>query len=315
MLGVAMLFAFGSRPDSLAAVTVVPVFVWFLVGVVLSLLSGGVGGRGLLVAGLSVWFLLLVLYSPELRSLFRLPIRNDAQWQAAKEQGNALRVVTLNCLVGTRGAAEEALSQEADIVMLQEIPPPRDLLSMGKRSMKNPWDVVWGNDVAILFRGELVEQRAIEGTHGVGALIRLPNGRQVLAVTFRLRSAVFNANLLLPSVWKQHTANRKARREEIRSVAQFVLSFPREVPVVLGGDFNAPVGDPVFQEMPSELQDAFEAAGSGWGNTIFNSFPLHRIDRIFASTHFVCVDARTLKTANSDHRMVVADLILEERKK
>lgn len=314
-LGVALLFAYSSRPDSLAAVTIQPVLAWFVVGVILSLIGGRVGGTRLLAAGLSVWLLFVVLYAPELRSLFRLPIGNDAEWQAAKEQGNALRVVTLNCFVGTRRAVEEALSQGADIVMLQEIPPPRELLSMGKQRMTMPWDIVWGNDVAILFRGELVEQQAVDGTHGVGALIRLPNGRLVLAVTCRLRSAVFNANLLLPSIWKKHTANRKARREEVRAVARFVSSFPRDVPVVLGGDFNAPVGDPVFREMPSDLRDAFEEAGSGWGNTIFNAFPMHRIDRIFASSQFVCMSARALKTEGSDHRMVIADLILQESKK
>lgn len=312
-LAVAMLFAFSSRPDSLAAVTVLPVFVWFLFGVVLSLLAGRAGGGRLLAAGLSAWLLFFVLYAPELRSLVRFPIHNDAEWEAAKEDGSALRIVTLNCLVGERGAVEEALSQGADIVMVQEIPPPRDLLAMGDRSMRKPWDIVWGNDVAILFRGELVEQRAIEGTHGVGALIRLPSGKRLLAVTFRLRSAVFNANLLLPSVWRKHTANRQARRNELRAVAQFVSSFPRDVPVVLGGDFNAPVGDPVFEEMPEELRDAFEEAGSGWGNTIFNSFPIHRIDRIFASPHFECIRARALKTEHSDHRLVSADLVLREK--
>ncbi|MER3461773.1 MAG: hypothetical protein C4342_01765, partial [Armatimonadota bacterium] len=312
-LGVAMLFAFSSRPDSLAAVTVVPVWVWFLFGVVLSLLSGRAGGGKLLAAGMSAWLLFFVLYAPELRSLLRFPIHNDAEWQAAKKEGSAVRVVTLNCFVGTRGAVEEALSQDAEIVMVQEIPPPRELLAMCKRQQKQPWDVVWGNDVAILFRGELLEQRAIEGTHGVGALIRLPSGERLLTVTFRLQSAVFNANLFLPSVWQRHTANRHSRRKELRAVAKFVLSFPRDVPVVLGGDFNAPVGDPIFEEMPKELRDAFEEAGSGWGNTIFNSFPIHRIDRVFVSSHFKCIRVRALKTEHSDHRLVSADLVLEEK--
>lgn len=315
LLAMAMLFAFSSRPDSLAAVTVVPAWVWFLFGMLLSVVAARVGGGRLLAVGLSLWLLFLVLYAQELRTLLRFPVRNQVEWEAAKEGGSTVRVVTLNCLVGTRSAVEEALSQGADIVMVQEIPSPRELLKLGGKYFARPWDVVWGNDVAILFRGEMIEQHAIEGTHGVGTIIQLPSGKEILAVTFRLRSAVFNANLLLPSVWYQHRANRQARRKELRAVAQFVSSFPRDLPIVLGGDFNAPVGDPVFEELPDDLADAFEEAGSGWGNTIFNSFPIHRIDRIFFSPHLKCVQARTVKTKHSDHRLVSADLVLHGRGK
>lgn len=313
-VGVALLFAFSARPDTLAAVTVVPVWAWFLFGALLSVVAGRAGGGRLLAAGLSVWLLFLVLYAPEVRSLLRFPVDSEAEWEAAKEEAAAVRVVTLNCWVGNRGALAEALSQGADVVMVQEIPPPRELLAARDQRMSEPRDVVWGNDVAILFRGELVEQRAIEGTHGVGALIRLPSGKEILAVTFRLRSAVFNANLLLPSVWTKHTANRRARRQELRAVVQFVSSYPRDLPVVLAGDFNAPVGDPVFEEIPTEFRDAFDEAGSGWGNTIFNSFPIHRIDRILFSPHFECIRTRTVKTKHSDHRLVSADLVLKKAK-
>lgn len=304
-------YAFASRPDPLAAATAWPIWTWSLLGLTLALAGGRSLGRRVLATSAALWVLLFLLYAPELRTLFRFGTSGDPAWQAAREEARALRVVTLNCLVGTKAALAEALDQKPDVVLVQEDPKPAEMLELARKEFGADGDVVWGNDVAIIFRGERMEQGAIPGTHSVWASVRLPGGKEVLLVTFRLRSAVFDANLLLPSVWQEHAANRKRREQEFEPIVQFLSRLPRNLPVIVGGDFNAPVGEPLFRSMPEGFVDAFEVAGVGWGNTIFNDYPIHRIDRIFVAN---CrpVFAKAIRTQNSDHRMVLAELILGE---
>ncbi|GIV02649.1 MAG: hypothetical protein KatS3mg015_1479 [Fimbriimonadales bacterium] len=306
-----VIYAYSSRPDALAAMTAWPLWSWCLLGIAFAALGGRSLGHRVLAVELALWLLTFLLYAPELRTLFRFSTPNDPAWQAAREEGRGLRVVTLNCLVGTKAALAEALSHDPDVVLIQEDPKPREMIELMKRKYGDAGDVVWGNDVAIVFRGKLLEQGTIGDTHSVWARVHLSGGREVMLITFRLRSAVFDANLLFPSVWQRHAANRKRRQLEFEPIAQFLSSLPRNLPVIAGGDFNAPVGEPVFRAIPKGFVDAFEAAGVGWGNTIFNDYPIHRIDRIFVAN---CrpVYAKAIRTETSDHRMVLADLIVGE---
>ena len=78
----------------------------------------------------------------------------------------------------------------------------------------------------------------------------------------------------------------------------------------MGGDFNAPAGDAIFELLYPNLRDAFGEAGVGWGNTITNDYPFLRIDQVWVSHHFQVQRVISRKTAFSDHRMVICDLQL-----
>ena len=82
------------------------------------------------------------------------------------------------------------------------------------------------------------------------------------------------------------------------------------MPVICGGDFNAMQGDPVAATMAPRLRDSFAEAGKGWGNTIVNDMPGLRIDQIWVSAQFKATTLFAHKTVDSDHRMVICDLIL-----
>ncbi|MGK0187875.1 MAG: endonuclease/exonuclease/phosphatase (EEP) superfamily protein YafD, partial [Verrucomicrobiales bacterium] len=77
-----------------------------------------------------------------------------------------------------------------------------------------------------------------------------------------------------------------------------------------GGDFNSPAGDRVYFSLRGNFTDSFYAVGTGWGNTVMNRYPVHRIDQIWASSDaLVPVRSRAVPTEHSDHRMVVSDYV------
>jgi endonuclease/exonuclease/phosphatase (EEP) superfamily protein YafD len=114
-------------------------------------------------------------------------------------------------------------------------------------------------------------------------------------------------DLWTPTAWRASTANRQLRRAQLEAALQRDSS-QQNLPEILGGDFNAPVSDSVFQLL-SGFQDAHVEAGRGWGNTAVNSLPIARPDRIWLR-QIDAVSVRAKATRYSDHRLVVADLVI-----
>jgi vancomycin resistance protein VanJ len=92
--------------------------------------------------------------------------------------------------------------------------------------------------------------------------------------------------------------------------AREVENIPADVPIILGGDFNLPAGDKLFRILPPRIRDTFRTAGHGWGDTLANDIPFVRIDQIWCDGHFRPISTRAQKTVNSDHRMVICDLLI-----
>ena len=79
---------------------------------------------------------------------------------------------------------------------------------------------------------------------------------------------------------------------------------------MIGGDFNAPGGDQIYQTMAPRFRDSWAVAGRGWGKTSLNEYPIHRIDQIWITDDFKPVNVTARKSEGSDHRMVICDLWL-----
>ena len=75
-------------------------------------------------------------------------------------------------------------------------------------------------------------------------------------------------------------------------------------------DFNSSYQSNLYEVIPEKFTNAFDEAGKGVGNTFTIYFPVIRIDHIYPSNHFSIIDSRSVKTKNSDHRMVICDLII-----
>ena len=95
----------------------------------------------------------------------------------------------------------------------------------------------------------------------------------------------------------------------MQAVLESIGKIPVGYPVIVGGDFNAPAGDPAIGLLSPRFKDSFRSAGVGWGDTIVNTMPIHRIDQVWVSDAFKPMRVEAVKSINSDHRKVVCDLV------
>ncbi|BCW98817.1 MAG: hypothetical protein KatS3mg024_1644 [Armatimonadota bacterium] len=295
-------FAFAARPFGLAAVTVLPVWFWWLIGLGLVAAAWQAVGRAALPL-FALWMVYLVAFAEEPRSLGRTLL-------PAPRPEKLIRVVSLNCAVANHDAAAEALLSNPDVVLYQESPGPRGLQEVSRllfgRSIVRVGE--FGN--AILARGSMVDSKqplAVRSTL-TRARVRLEAGPEVELVSLRLTPAETRLDYWNPVCWLEHSRNRRARDAEMAAVAAYLSTVPPDVPVILGGDFNVPQGDGIFRRLRPRLRDAFREGGRGWGNTFLNSFPILRIDQVWTSAHFRAISVRAKMTAHSDHRMVICEL-------
>ena len=113
------------------------------------------------------------------------------------------------------------------------------------------------------------------------------------------------------SEWQQ---NFQGRLAQSRALASDLARLPR--PLVVAGDLNAPEKSVVIQTLlATGLRDAFSAAGRGhgftYGHTMRAGLSFLRIDHILASTDIGVADSFVGGSEASDHRPVVADLVLQ----
>lgn len=110
---------------------------------------------------------------------------------------------------------------------------------------------------------------------------------------------------------KKRNANDRARLREARRV--LASTIKTKGPVVIMGDFNDDTGSPPYRLFASHFQDACDKAGGWWDKTWPATFPVTRIDYIWASPKIRIKRCRALFSGASDHRPVVADVLLPAR--
>jgi len=110
--------------------------------------------------------------------------------------------------------------------------------------------------------------------------------------------------------WQQNFAGRMA---QARQLAAAVQALPR--PLILAGDLNATQASPVLQVLlDAGLTIGVTQAGIGWGFTIGHALKPHvsflRIDHILVSADIAVVRAVAGSRWGSEHRPVIADLLV-----
>jgi len=110
--------------------------------------------------------------------------------------------------------------------------------------------------------------------------------------------------------WRQNVAERMGQSAKLAAdLAR------RERPLIVAGDLNAPESSPVVQRLLGlGLRDAFSTAGWGYGYTHGHSLRPHisflRIDHILVSPEIGVHDAFAGGKEASEHRPVIADLLM-----
>ncbi len=98
------------------------------------------------------------------------------------------------------------------------------------------------------------------------------------------------------------------REIESRHVRNWVDSI--QTPFLVVGDFNLPIESTIYRNSWGDLKNAFSHAGFGFGSTRFAGFLRVRIDHILMSPEWKVERARVGNDYGSDHRPMIADLLL-----
>ncbi len=300
--------SYGGRFDVLAALTVFPVWIWLVPGLILVATGFARPNRRWMTVVAVGWLVCLFGFADEPWSLLRLATGPDTP--TASE--TVIRVASLNCDIGNLNALNELAAVGADVILLQESPGRESLEKFGQKLFGEETGLVTGVDASILVRGQVVPVplSANQRAFFVEARARLHSGVEVEIISTRLVPAVFRLDLWSVDCWREQSENRRKRREQVREIARRIEAIPVEIPLILGGDFNAPQGDAVFRLLEPRLHETFRERGYGWGNTILNSLPVLRIDQVWTTRTIRASRVVARQTRHSDHRMVVADLIV-----
>jgi endonuclease/exonuclease/phosphatase (EEP) superfamily protein YafD len=305
---------FTRQPERLAAFTVMPIWVWGGLGLLLSAAAYCLFRARLSLIVTAIWSVTLLIGADEARVLGNLGKSAPLPGPASPDHGRAaLRVVTLNCGTFSLGdPANELAAWQPDLVLLQEA-HPHQVRHIADTLFNGRGDYRCHQTSGIVTRWRIDREIRTTTLRDQQATILLPNGNRIEVVNLHLATAATDLRLWRPETWRTHRANRASRRLELAVVLQILeqnTSLPT-TPTLIGGDFNAPATDPVLRLLARDFTDAFGAAGTGWGNTFQRGIPIFRSDQIHANRHFTPIRCRAITTPHSNHRMVVADFLTD----
>jgi vancomycin resistance protein VanJ len=306
--------AYWFRPDACALVTYFPPWCWAIPGIFLSaVVIKGVGYKQVLVA-MVLWLGFIVGFGDDIRQVIRSAVIPGKYAHRIMERPSIIRVVSVNCAASNLKAAEEVIAHDPDIVLFQETISEEKLIALSRQLFGAEAAVVYSADESIIARGVILETRIPSlGSHFAYAKVQLVTGPTVGIISTRLPPPKFiNLNLFSPHDWIRHKEHRIEQRKSMVEIQNYIAGISDDLPLIVGGDFNAPAGDPVYTYLQPRLQDSFRESGTGWGNTILNEFPFWRYDQIWINAGWDPVSVISVKSDYSDHRTVICDLVLRE---
>lgn len=141
------------------------------------------------------------------------------------------------------------------------------------------------------------------------------NGERLTVYNVHLNVAIAGRSLSKSGLrgipnYLRHTAD--VRLDQVRDMKKVVATTTSALVV---GDFNTPPRGRCYRWMAGRYQDAFPRGGLGFGYTYPTRHPLMRIDYIFASGGMHVRRCFVPRAAASDHRPVVADLVMPRKER
>jgi endonuclease/exonuclease/phosphatase (EEP) superfamily protein YafD len=301
--------AYWIQPDSLTGLTNVPAWWWLFPGFGFALLGWRKGRRRITVLLLALWLIFLICFVGEARSIFHRGPWPDPAWVKAKAEGRALRVISFNSDFSP-AALREVEYYQPDIILFQE-GHDHTVADFAKDFYGATAQIVRSKDAFILTRGALLPSPRSSQDSITQAYVLLNSGLQAQVISLHLYSPKNRRDFWRLGFWQAQAEARRIHWEQIDEVVSRLATLPPTTPVIVGGDFNSPAGDAIFRAFRGRLRDSFKEGGRGWGDTFSNHKPLFRIDQIWISPQWQAVSVVARKVKYSDHRMVVADLILK----
>lgn len=225
----------------------------------------------------------------------------------ALPSGKALRVVSANALMVNPTPGElvaEVLSYEPDVVVFQEFTPDIQAAIEGVPTVPHAREhPAWHSfGVGIYSRYPITSER----------LVRIGDvdwQRAVLDVEGR-SVEVWNVHTLPPF----HGENHQAWLGQVAAIAAQAKKV--EGPLVVAGDFNLTRHHQGYRDLTASMRDAHRDCGRWVASTwpvngyFFRWAPRVRLDHVFLGGGVRCAAIREGTGPGSDHRPVVADLVL-----
>jgi endonuclease/exonuclease/phosphatase (EEP) superfamily protein YafD len=303
------------RWDKAAALTVYPFWVWCGAGLIMAALAWGIARQRLAGVVALVWLGTMLIFSDETRPLLRMAAEKPQPGRPAAVEGGAvpLRIITLNCRHGMwrPHVLDQLIPWQPDVVFLQEAPFPADLQKAAARLWPGQPGYFEGvSNCAILSRAKITGALHGHQPYSMLGTVELRPGKVVELACIHLAGAETGMKLWQRDTWRSHYYNRQSRRIALAAVLGAQQVFIGDHPVIVGGDFNAPAGDGVFDALERRgFIDAAKAAGIGWPCTYPNAAPVLRIDQLWMRG-LQPVRARTVESEHTDHRMVICDFLI-----
>ena len=310
-LNLLIIISVGIRHDRLSALNIPPIWVWSTIGIMICLLSMLFIRKTLPLIVCGCWILTTCILADEFRSL-RKGVSPTLGKSKNISNPNSIRVVTINCNGRNLNIVRESLDFNPDIILTQESPSPKELTSLVGELGNNEYEVIGGWDCAIIAKGTLKKKKypSVLFNHATGATLTITNGTEIELLSLHLERAITRWDLWNIECWREHTQRNAERRDQLVYLLEELKKQSSNKPIIFGGDFNSSYQSNLYEVIPEKFTNAFDEAGKGVGNTFTNYFPVIRIDHIYPSNHFSIIDSRSVKTKNSDHRMVICDLII-----
>jgi vancomycin resistance protein VanJ len=302
------------RWDSVAAITVFPFWAWGLAGAGMAALAWLIARRrsaGLVVA---LWAVTIVAGSDETRPLLRIAREKPKPGAPAEVNGQRpVRIITFNCKAGMwhPDTLENLTAWQPDIVFLQEAPTTGQLQKYAAKVFGPGAHYDGGSHCGLLARGRILNTMTGWQPFSLLSTVEIAPGKLLEVCCVHLKGAETNVRLWSRNAFRDHRDNRRSRRAELVRALSVQRLMSRQNPAIIGGDFNAPAGDAVFDLLKDAgFRDAFAECGSGWPNTYPAGAPMLRIDHLWVNDRIQPVRAVVAETKHSDHRMVVCDFLL-----
>lgn len=313
LLHVFTVYCFAQQPDRFTAFTIMPIWLWGGFGLGCSTVAFYFLRASLSLIVTGIWAVTLLVGADEARVLSNIGKEAPLPGPAAPFRGkSSIRVITLNSAFFTYGnAAKDLAVWQPDIVLLQDI-FPYQVSEIANVLYAGRGDYRAHQTNGLVTRWRIQREIRNPTQRSQQITILLPNQLEIEVVNVHLSTAATDLRLWKKSAWIEHRNNRIFRENELLHSQQVLDQTTQvaNVPVIFGGDFNAPATDIVHRQLARDFVDSFASAGTGWGNTFQRRFPILRIDYLYATRHFLPIRSRAVTTRNSDHRMVVTDFQL-----
>jgi len=315
LIQVLTVWSYAEQPDSLAAFTAFPIWVWGAIGLMMSIFAFSILRAPLSLIVTSLWAITLAVTMDEAKVLtnFNHEVINPERQNPSKNI-QTIRVATVNCSNFRFGNPLEDLEKwDPDIVLLQEAPP---------YFVKQTSEGLYGRRAdfcafmtsGIITRFEIIREVRMPRMRNQQVTLRLPGGSEIEVVNLHLATAAIDMRVWNSQTRSTHRINRDLRRKELSAVLNILgqTSLFPATPTIIGGDFNVVSTDAVHRQLVRDFDDSFSEVGRGWGNTFHRRFPILRIDHIYATRQLRPLSSGVIVSKKTDHRIVISDLVIRD---